>query len=282
MTTPIAATVPSSTRIGAIARRFASLSREPLIQFLLLGGALFVLDAWLHPPKKDDHLIVVTQALRKSFVDSFDEDKSRVPDEQELHNMVDAWVASEILYREGKAMGVDRGDEMIRDRVAYKLQLLIFDQVKVESPTEDQLRIWFIANHERFDEPEVVGFYYGPATDEKTARGQLAAIRNHHEPADLQQQTRAVLNRAVAAVAAVFGQPFLTALLASPVGEWTAIQATDGWHVVRLDSRRPGSHVPLDAVRDQAVRQWETDETRKRAWDAVNRLKVAYKVKYEP
>jgi len=38
--------------------------------------------------------------------------------------MIESWVASEILYREGKALGVDRGDDMIRDRVAFKLQLL--------------------------------------------------------------------------------------------------------------------------------------------------------------
>jgi hypothetical protein len=51
--------------------------------------------------------------------------------------------------------------------------------------------------------------------------------------------------------------------------------------VVRLDSRRPGAPANLDNIRDEAARIWHTDETRKRAWEAVNRLKAAYKVQYE-
>jgi hypothetical protein len=37
----------------------------------------------------------------------------------------------------------------------------------------------------------------------------------------------------------------------------------------------------LDDVRDEAVRIWLTDETRKRAWEAVSRLKAAYNVRHE-
>ena len=112
--------------------------------------------------------------------------------------MIDSWVASEILYREGKALGVDRGDDMIRDRIAYKLQLLIFDQIRVPQPTEEQLRAWFADNHERFDEPERVGFYLTPPTDEATARRQLEDIQGQRESDELQNQTRAILARPVA------------------------------------------------------------------------------------
>jgi len=98
-------------------------------------------------------------------------------------------------YREGKALGVDRGDDMIRDRVAFKLQLLIFDQIRVPQPTEDQLRAWFADNHGRFDEQERVGFYLTPPTDEMTAQRQLAEIEGQHEAEDLQKQTRAILGR---------------------------------------------------------------------------------------
>ncbi len=74
---------------------------------------------------------------------------------------------------------------MIRDRITFKLQLLIFDQINVAQPTEEQLRAWFADNHEQFDEPEQVGFYLTPATDEATARRRLediAAQRESEEP----------------------------------------------------------------------------------------------------
>jgi hypothetical protein len=269
----------SSRPIISAAARF--LWREPLLYFVLLGALIFGVDAVLHPPPKDDKVITVTKAMRQSFIENFDEDKSRVPSDAELEKMIESWVASEILYREGKALGVDRGDDMIRDRVAFKLQLLIFDQIRVSQPTEDQLRAWFADNHERFDEQERVGFYLTPPTDEMTAQRQLEEIQAQHESEDLQKQTRAILGRPVASLAASFGEGFRDALLTLPLGQWKILQSKDGWHVVRLDSRRAGVLASLDNVRDEAVRIWLTDETRKRAWEAVSRLKASYSVRYE-
>ncbi|MFX6728609.1 hypothetical protein ABTH13_19885, partial [Acinetobacter baumannii] len=84
--------------------------------------------------------------------------------------MIDSWVASEILYREGKQLGVDKGDDMIRDRIAFKLQVLVFDQVKLDPPTEEQLRAYFDKTRARYDQPEKVSFLLTPATDKATAQ----------------------------------------------------------------------------------------------------------------
>ena len=269
---------PSGLGVSAAAR---FLWREPLLHFIVLGALIFGIDAALHPPLKDDKVVVVTKAMRQSFIDNFDEDKSRVPSDDELGKMIESWVASEILYREGKALGVDRGDDMIRDRVAFKLQLLIFDQIHVAQPTEDQLRAWFASNHARFDEQERVGFYLTPPTDQITAQRQLEDILGQHESEELQKQTRAILGRPVASLAASFGEGFRDGLLAMPQGQWNILQSKDGWHVVRLDSRRPGALANFENVRDEAARIWHTEETRKQAWEAVSRLKANYKVRYE-
>lgn len=269
------------SRLSTLFSGARALLREPLLQFVLLGSLIFGADAALSPPQKDDHVITVTKELRKSFMENFDEDKERVPNEEQLQKMVDAWVASEILYREGKKLAIDRGDEMIRDRVAYKLQLLIFDQVRVPQPTEEELRTWFAANHERFDEPERVGFYLTQPTGEAAARGHLEDILAQRESEELQKQTRAVLARPVSSLAASFGESFRDALLALPIGQWSVLQSKDGWHVVRLDSRRPGTLATLESVRDEAARLWHTDQTRLRAWEAVTRLKASYSVRYE-
>ncbi|WP_407112899.1 peptidyl-prolyl cis-trans isomerase [Bradyrhizobium sp. LMG 9283] len=257
------------------------LSREPLLHFALLGGMIFAADAALHPAAKDEKVITVTKALRQSFIENFDEDKERTPSDDQLQKRIDAWVASEILYREGKALAVDRGDEMIRDRIAFKMQLLIFDQIRIAKPTEEQLQAWFAENHTRFDEPERVSFYITPPTDQTTAQRQLDDIVQQHESAELQQQTRAILARPVASLAASFGEDFRDALLSMPHEQWKVLRSKEGWHVVRLDSRREGALASLEKVRDEAARIWQTEETRKLAWEAVKRLKASYQVRYE-
>ncbi|MET4170335.1 hypothetical protein ABIB99_001410 [Bradyrhizobium sp. LA6.1] len=265
--------------LGSTLARF---SREPLLHFALLGAIIFGINAVLHPPAKDEKVIIVTKTMRQSFIDNFDEDKERTPSEAQLQKMIDSWVASEILYREGKALAVDRGDETIRDRIAYKMQLLIFDQIRVPRPSDEQLRVWFAENHTRFDEPERVSFYITPPTDQSNAQRQLDDIVGQRESEELQHLTRAILARPVASLAASFGEDFRDRLLAMPEGEWKLLQSKDGWHVARLDSRRPGNLASLDKVRDEAARIWHTDETRKLAWEAVTRLKASYQVRYEP
>ncbi|BAM92473.1 conserved hypothetical protein [Bradyrhizobium oligotrophicum S58] len=258
------------------------LIREPLLHFLILGGLIFAADGIIHPPAKDEKVITVTKALRQSFIDTFDEDKQRTPSEAELQKMVEAWVASEILYREGKTLGVDRGDEMIRDRVAFKLQYLIFDQVRVPQPSDEQLQAWFAENHARFDEPERVSFFMTPPSDEATARRYLDDIGEQRESEELRDQTRAILDRPVPSLSAGFGDGFSDGLLKMPLQQWTLLQSKDGWHVVRLDARKPGASAKFEDIRAEAAKIWHTEETRKRAWEAVSRLKANYTIRYEP
>jgi hypothetical protein len=259
----------------------ASLLREPLLHFLVIGALIFGADALLHPPAKDERVILVPKAMVKSIVETFDEDKERAPSEAEVQQRVDSWVLNEILYREGKSLGVDKGDDMIRERITYKLRVLITDQIQVPQPTEAQLRAWLLQNHQRFDEPARVGFYYTSPSDEATARRYLEDIESQRESDDVQKKTFAIVARPVASLAASFGEGFRDALLAAPIGKWSVIQSKDGWHVVRLDSKSDGAAANFEKLREEIMRNWRADETRKQAAEAVNRLKASYTVRYE-
>ncbi|MGI4950545.1 MAG: peptidyl-prolyl cis-trans isomerase [Janthinobacterium lividum] len=254
---------------------------EPMLHFMVLAAGLFALDAVLHPPDRTSHVITVTKAMRTAMSENFDEDRERPATPAELNAMVENWVASEILYREGKALGVDRGDDTIRDRIAFKLQLMIFSQLDAPVAHEQELRTWFAANHARFDEPDRVSFYLAPAGSEADARRQLEAIATGHEPDKLQQTTRAIIGRPINSLALSFGDEFRDKLLALPLEQWAVLQSREGWHVVRLDSRRPGTLARFEDMQDDVVRTWQTDETRSRAWEAVKRLRANYTVKFE-
>jgi PPIC-type PPIASE domain len=266
---------------GLLTAVFSALRREPLIHFCLLGGLIFAIDHVLHPPARDDKTIVVSRNMQEAFVKGFSEDGDRTPTPEQFNNMIDSWVASEILYREGKALGVDKGDDMIRDRIAFKLQVLLFDQVKLEKPTEDQLRAFFETVRNRFDQPEQVSFLLTPATDEAAARRQLDDIRAEREPPEFRDQTRLFPNRPVESLAQSFGDSFRDQLLSLPIGEWRVVQAKDGWHIARLDAHQAAVPVSFSSVRDEVNRMWGTEETRKRAWAAVQKLKSNYTVKID-
>jgi hypothetical protein len=271
----------ATTWTGSITGAVSALVREPLIHFCILGGLIFAIDHVLHPPSQDDKTIVVTKSMQQSFIRNFSEDGDATPTNEQLQNMIESWIGSEILYREGKALGVDKGDEMIRDRIAFKLQVLLFDQVQLEKPTEEQLRAYFENNRNRFDQPERVSFLLTAATNEAAAHRQFEDMRAERESPEVRDQTRLFPGRPVDSLAASFGDDFRSKLISLPVGEWRVLQAGDGWHVARLDAREPAVPADFDAVREGVRKLWTTDETRKRAWAAVTKLKSNYTVRIE-
>jgi peptidyl-prolyl cis-trans isomerase C len=51
----------------------------------------------------------------------------------------------------------------------------------------------------------------------------------------------------------MFGQPFVDALWAAPVGEWSGpVESSHGWHYVRPAEQLPETRLAFDVVRDQA------------------------------
>jgi hypothetical protein len=255
--------------------------REPLLHFCILGGLIFAIDHVLHPPAQDDKTIVVTRNMQQAFIKGFSEDGDRAPTAEQLNNMIESWVGSEILYREGKALGVEKGDDMIRDRIAFKLQTLLFDQVQLEKPTDEQLRAFFEKNRNRFDQPERVSFFLTATSDEATARRHFEDIRAERETPEFRDQTRLFANRPIDSLAPTFGDEFRISLLGLPTGEWRVLKARDGWHIARLDARQPAVQASFEPVRDEVKRMWTTEETRRRAWAAVTKLKANYNVKIE-
>jgi hypothetical protein len=274
-------TPPATTSVGSATAALSALWREPLLHFCILGGLIFAIDHVLRPPALDDKTIVITRNMQQAFIKGFSEDGDRTPTEEQIKNMIDSWVGSEILYREGKALGVDKGDDMIRDRIAFKLQVLLFDQVQLEKPTEEQLRAFFERNRNRFDQPERVSFLLTATSDEATARRHFEDIRAERETADFRDQTRLFANRPVDSLAPSFGDDFRTRLLGLPLGQWHVIQAKDGWHIARLDARQSAVPASFEPVLDDVKRLWTTEETRRRAWAAVTKLKSNYNVKIE-
>src|SRR4051812_7719118 len=94
------------------------LVREPLLHFALLGAAIFGAYRFVAPPASDAADIVITTDRIASITAQFSASHGgRAPREEELHAALDAYVRDEMLYREGIALGLDRGDPVVRNRI---------------------------------------------------------------------------------------------------------------------------------------------------------------------
>ena len=48
-----------------------------------------------------------------------------------------------------------------------------------------------------------------------------------------------------------------------PLKQWTVIQSKEGWHIVRLDPRRPGVRANFENIRETGGQIWTVNEQRK-------------------
>src|SRR5262245_43964995 len=115
MSTTLESLVSAGTR-EATRSRLPAWGREPLSPFFVLGGALFAADRILIDRGDDPHTIVVDAAVDRHAIELFREARGREPNQDELYALRRVWLDNEVLYREGLALQLDKGDQTIRDR----------------------------------------------------------------------------------------------------------------------------------------------------------------------
>ena len=241
--------------------------REPLLHFLLIGAALFVVFGLVsdRAPSNVDTQVVVSAGRIEQLENIFAKTWQRPPTEQELKGLVDDFVLEEIYYRQAVAMGIDRDDTVIRRRLRQKFEFLTDDMAAAAVPTDDELANYLAANADEFMTDTTYTFeqvYISsvhPGVDlESYVASQLSALRAGKEvegssgllPAFFDTTPGRVVN-------ANFGAGFSASLDSLPAGEWQGpIESGLGLHLVRIGSRVEGALPDLAEIRPLVGREW--------------------------
>ena len=129
---------------------------EPLLQFIVMGALLFAGYRIVHPErpaKNEEQRIELTAADVRQLEIVWTAQWHRAPTPDELRGLVESRVREEILYREALALGLERGDTIIKRRLAQKMEFLTDDLSAVRDPSVEELRAWYSANSARFADP---------------------------------------------------------------------------------------------------------------------------------
>jgi hypothetical protein len=259
-----------------------NLAREPLLHFLAIGAVIFAVNALIAPPAGKDRLIEVTPEVRQSIVELFRTERHRDPTSEEMAPLIEVWLLNEITYREALAQGLDRGDEMIRERIMQKMRLLIFGNVNITDPTEPELQQWLDSHRRRYDIPPSISFFEVPVPGPDGAAEAaelLRQIQRGEEPEAVRLRARAFAKRPYATLVNGFGQEFIDRLSSFPRGQWQALQSGQDWHIVRLDENFPGRQVDLNEVRDQVFTDAKQDRVRTAATGTIREMGKAYTIR---
>ena len=272
------------------------LLREPLIHFLLIGALLFGLYGLAPsagPATAASKQIRLSQGEIAQLTLLFQSQWRRPPTPQELERLVENKVQQEILYREALAMGLDKDDEIVKRRMAQKMQFLAEDVAAAREPTAAELKAWFEQNSDRFAQPPRLSFrhlYF--STDRRgerardDARQALAKLAG--QPVDTQAAGAladpfmfqdSYRDRAPDYLAKEFGPRFALAVSKLAPGSWQGpVESGFGWHLVFVDTVIPG-RVPAFEEIEADVRTAWLGEQKALAWDkAYKKMRDGYTV----
>ena len=271
------------------------LLREPLLHFLLIGAVLFGVYHHVQPAHE---AAASSKQIQLSLDDLaqlallFQSQWKREPTAPELERLMETKVQTEILYREALAMGLDKDDEIVKRRMAQKMQFLAEDTAPRE-PTTAELKSWYANNSDKFAMPTRVSFrhlYFSPDRRAAHARDDgvkaLAQLAGQTEDAKFpgsfadpfmfQEYYR---DRGTDFLGKEFGPQFALAVAKLPIGSWQGpIESGFGWHLVFVDNAIPG-HVPdFEEVEPDLKTAW-LGEQKALAWQkAYQDLRAKYTV----
>ncbi|MCB1824081.1 MAG: peptidyl-prolyl cis-trans isomerase [Candidatus Competibacteraceae bacterium] len=249
------------------------LLREPLVHFILLGAALFIGYSFLKPgvEAESPRQIALTLDELGQLEMLFESQWHRPPTPDEFSAMVETKVRQEVLYREALAMGLDKNDEIVKRRMAQKMQFLAEDMAAAHEPTTEELSAWYAKNSDKFALPSRVSFrhlYFSP--DHRGAQAYDDALRALPKLAGQPEDSKLTeslgdrfmyqdyyADKTSVSLAKDFGPQFAVAVSKLTPDSWQGpIESGYGWHLVYVDSLIPGRVPAFEEVAQDVKTAW--------------------------
>jgi hypothetical protein len=264
-------------------RKLPAWTREPLLHFVVLGAVLFAADHFIASRSGDSRVIVIDAAIDTQARDTFKASRGREPNDEELYALRRVWLDNEVLYREGLAMQLDRGDTAIRERVIFKALSVIDAGTRLPAFDDSTLKQWFEAHREKYDEPARYDFQEAVLSGDASE----AAVRNFVHmlntgtPGDAQAGLRVFNGRPRSNLEQSYGAEFAKELEAATPGEWRAFHSKEGLRAMRLDAVIPARPAQFENLRGVVLQDWTDAVMAEQRSAAVKALARKYLIKTE-
>ena len=253
------------------------LFREPLLHFLFIGAAIYLLFGMFAEPtlEETDKTIVVSAGEIEWMRTSWQKRWNRPPTDAEFNGLIQQYIRETVLYREALTMGLNKHDQVIRRRLAQKLEFLAKDLVALTPPTEEELQTYFAEHQNRYQEPARYTFTQvfidpdkrGDATlgyAEKikaTLKARSDAIQDAGALGDAFMLQTYYPEKDQVEIQKFFGSGFAESLIDLSPGQWHGpVLSGYGVHLVYVSHvSEPPAPVFAEA-RERVIQEWKTDK----------------------
>lgn len=266
---------------------------DPFVHFLLIGLGIFLLYNLTASGRDDRDEIVISDSDLRHLAEIWKLQWQREPTEEELVGLVTSAIREEILYREALKMNLDHDDEVVRRRLAQKMDFLSNDiSALVNEPSDEDLRAYYQANAEKYRLPP-----------RYTLRQIVFTIDNHRDP---RQQAENVLARIQAGgvdpdkvgdaislpgrftgiyadkLQNELGGNFSEDIRNLPANAWSGpVRSGFGWHLVYIEEKEAPVLPELEQVRGVVEREYAYDKEKESQQRIYEQLRNGYEIELQ-
>lgn len=270
-----------------------ALLKEPLLHFLLLGAALFLIYS-LRSKGQTNNEITIPASKIAQITYSFEKTRQRKPTKAELDALIENYFKEQVAYLKGVEMGLLDGDGIIQKRVQQKLEFIVEDAVTNLDPSDEQLTVFLQNHNDDYRSDRVFSFtqlYFDPSKHQdvkqsmQLALAKLSSQTSPRSDADLLALSDNIylelsyLNLPYHQVARFFGSKFADALVTMTTDSWQQnVKSGYGVHIVQLHAKTGGEIQSLAQVKVQVKQDWLNQQRQNTIKDFYQALFKEYQV----
>ncbi|WP_345369658.1 peptidylprolyl isomerase [Algivirga pacifica] len=268
--------------------------KEPLFHFLLIGAVLFFVYDRTQETHTEEKQIVIDDNHLNHLISLWQLKWQRPPTQEELNGIVQKYIRQEILYREALRMNLDHNDEMIKSRLAQKMEFLSDDLTTLSDPvTDETLKGYYTSNQSSYQSPETYSFYQVVFSEDRYKEPMREAkrlLRNMpdaspevlHAYGSLRALPFFIQEQNKQQVENTFGGSLHQALSKLPTEQWYGpVQSAYGTHILYLTQKTPPKDLPFEQVKKVLQRDYEYNRAQQNREAMYEQMKNNYKIKIE-
>jgi hypothetical protein len=274
------ATLTSSVSENKFNKIWHRFKHEPLLIFMMIAAVIFVGDYLFSLTKEDPNAIVITSEIRQQVKQIYTNSLKREPSDADMKVLINRWVDNEVLYREGLALGLDKGDSSIRERVIFKT--LSVTQASINLPKLDQngLQNWFKEHAAQYDAPSLVHFQEAVPSGKPSADDLKNFVNalNGKGKSDVDSSLEIFKDRPRFTIVDGYGEDFTAALEKLPTNGWHLLDSKAGPRIVSLISVKEGEKADFEELKAKVYADWKNQTGAELSTKAIRDMGKKYTI----
>lgn len=260
--------------------------KEPLFHFLFIGASLFLIYSLVNKRNAEDEIVIDNYVINE-LATKWQMQSNREPTFVELKALIDLYIEQEVLYREALAMNFDHNDEIIKRRLAKKMEFIADDLAESLQPTDEMLTAYYNKNSHSYARPSVYTFkqaFFNAQKRESALEDAVEALENElpGDSGDPLSLPSYYSDTDALKISIDFGKAFSNALDTLPLQKWTGpVRSGFGVHLVFIEAKKSSGIYTFDEVKEKVNIDYNFHASNEFRKELVSSLLKDYKISFE-